>query len=176
VTTKANKTGDDLRIRVSQLSSGIHEYHLTGDPAGIGLDDRFAGPVKVDALLDKAPGQLYLKVVVNCSGKFPCDRCVEEYVQDLSSGYTVLYVYDEVQPGKQIADDVQVISPDTTHVDLTSDVRELVTLAVPLKLLCREDCRGLCPHCGGNLNVRVCDCKENVIDPRWQGLQGLLKN
>jgi len=46
-------------------------------------------------------------------------------------------------------------------------------LAAPLKAICREDCRGLCPHCGRNLNLEQCTCAEPIEDPRWEALKGL---
>jgi len=55
---------------------------------------------------------------------------------------------------------------------LLEDVlREQILLAVPLKAICKEDCRGLCPHCGKNLNAGQCSCEEPVEDPRWNALK-----
>jgi uncharacterized protein len=52
-------------------------------------------------------------------------------------------------------------------------LREQVLLAVPLRAICREDCKGLCPQCGANLNEKRCSCAEPVEDPRWSGLKDL---
>jgi uncharacterized protein len=46
-------------------------------------------------------------------------------------------------------------------------------LNIPMRILCKEDCRGLCPKCGRNRNTNSCDCVEEAIDPRWEGLKGL---
>src|ERR1700683_5209006 len=56
---------------------------------------------------------------------------------------------------------------------LEDAVREQVLLAVPLKVICREDCKGLCPHCGTNLNLEQCSCSEPIEDPRWTALKDL---
>ena len=57
---------------------------------------------------------------------------------------------------------------------LLEDVlREQVLLALPLKAICRDDCRGLCPHCGKNLNLEQCDCAEPMEDPRWSALKDI---
>ncbi len=50
-------------------------------------------------------------------------------------------------------------------------VREQVLLSLPDRSLCREDCKGLCPHCGGNLNETACNCEETKVDARWSALQ-----
>jgi len=56
---------------------------------------------------------------------------------------------------------------------LEDALREQVLLAVPLKVICHEDCSGLCPHCGKNLNVERCSCAEPVEDPRWSALKDI---
>jgi uncharacterized protein len=57
---------------------------------------------------------------------------------------------------------------------LLEDVlREQVLLALPLKAICREDCKGLCPHCGRNLNQELCNCAEASEDPRWSALKDI---
>src|SRR5207244_12287968 len=52
-------------------------------------------------------------------------------------------------------------------------LREQVLLAVPVKAICREECKGLCPHCGRNLNLEQCSCAEPVEDPRWAALKDI---
>jgi uncharacterized protein len=54
---------------------------------------------------------------------------------------------------------------------LEDAVREQVLLALPLKLICREDCKGLCPQCGKNLNEGACSCAAPLQDLRWSGLK-----
>ena len=56
---------------------------------------------------------------------------------------------------------------------LEDAVREQVLLAVPLKVICREDCKGLCPHCGANQNLERCSCSEPMEDPRWTALKDI---
>jgi uncharacterized protein len=173
---KPGKAGDQLKIRISQLSSGLHEYHFKGNAAEIGLDSNFGSGVKVDAFLDKTPRQLYLKVDVEGSGVFQCDRCIEEFEQPLSSHYNLVYVFDAADTAALPPDEVQVIGADTPSIDLAEDVRQVVVLSVPLKLLCKEDCKGLCPQCGTNRNHQTCDCRELTDNSQWRGLEGLLNH
>ena len=167
---------DILKIRISGLSNGIHEYHFTSDPSEIGLEPNFTSPVDVLAVVDKAQHQLYVKTELKTSGTFSCDRCLDEFIQPIDARYNTFYVFDEEQRGKYPADEVQVLSPDTVSIDLTEDVKEVVILSVPLKLLCKQDCKGLCPHCGTNRNKSLCDCKDDRIDSRWEGLANLLND
>ena len=60
---------------------------------------------------------------------------------------------------------------DEHHIlDLTEAIRQYRVMALPMKPLCREECAGLCPTCGKNLNTGPCDCPANEIDPRWAKL------
>ncbi|HQP29583.1 MAG TPA: DUF177 domain-containing protein, partial [Syntrophales bacterium] len=58
-------------------------------------------------------------------------------------------------------------------LDLDPIVYEQILLQIPLKILCREDCRGLCPHCGANLNDGPCRCPEEAVDGRFSALKKL---
>jgi len=62
---------------------------------------------------------------------------------------------------------------DTDKIDLDEYIRDYAVLAVPMKNLCSEDCKGLCPKCGKNLNEGTCNCSEENIDPRWESIQKL---
>ena len=55
-------------------------------------------------------------------------------------------------------------------LDLTEAIHQHLLLAIPMKQLCREDCAGLCPNCGHNLNQGPCDCLPQGVDPRWSKL------
>ena len=66
--------------------------------------------------------------------------------------------------------DVYMLEPRATTVDLRPAVREQWLLAVPGFALCREDCKGLCPRCGADLNLGPCSCEPDV-DPRWAALR-----
>jgi uncharacterized protein len=61
-------------------------------------------------------------------------------------------------------------------IDLSQMIWEQVYLALPMKPLCKEDCRGLCPQCGTNLNLSMCSCDRETVDPRLATLKTLLKS
>ena len=165
--------GTTIKIRISGLSNGLHEYHFSTVPSKLGLEKNFTKPVEVDVVVDKTLRQVYLKSNIKTSGLFSCDRCIEEFERLVDTQYSTVYLYDEQDNGRYVKDEVQIIGPDTVFIDLSDDVRQMMLLSVPLKLLCKEDCKGLCPHCGVNRNAGACDCKDDVTDARWQGLEGL---
>jgi len=169
----ANRNGE-LKIRISGLSEGHHEYHFSSEPSLIGLDDNFQKPVEVLAQLEKTSRQFYVKVAINSTGRFQCDRCLEEFHLPISTDYKMCYVYTGPETSRYPVDEIQMITPDAAFIDLKEDVRQMIILSIPLKLLCSESCKGLCPKCGMNWNHHTCSCKEEITDPRLQDLKDLL--
>ncbi|OLD18693.1 MAG: hypothetical protein AUI85_04510 [Acidobacteriales bacterium 13_1_40CM_3_55_5] len=104
-----------------------------------------------------------------------CARCLEPVVQPVARNFDLLYRPLGVDAGQK------ELSVTTTEAEvsyyqgegllLEDAVREQVLLALPLKVICREDCKGLCPHCGKNLNTEQCSCAEPLEDPRWSALK-----
>ena len=68
-------------------------------------------------------------------------------------------------------DDLTTAFYENETIDLGQLMREQFYLALPMKPLCREDCQGLCPQCGTNLNRGTCTCRDNWIDPRLAALK-----
>jgi len=118
-----------------------------------------------------ARGKLHTEVEVTCSrclSLFDCPLTLdieEEYfpTADVVSGAS-LHLPDE--PGCFIIDEQHIL-------DLTEAIRQYALLAIPMKPLCREDCAGLCPICGHDLNQGACGCLPQEIDPRWSELNKL---
>lgn len=165
-----------MRINISNLPEGTHERTLEASPEEVGLDSRFSKTVHLDVKLEKTSRQVYVHVHLSTGGVFTCDRCLEEFEKTLTSSYAVVYVTDAQAAVKDGAAEIQVISPDAGFIDLGEDVRQFAILALPQKMLCREECAGLCPSCGANLNRGACGCSREEVDPRWSDLRRLLKN
>lgn len=167
-----------MKINISNLSEGIHEYKFEENPSSIELDERFSAKVFVDVGLEKRRRQLFLTGHVKTSGNFVCDRCLDNFDMDIVVDYRMAYVYDALDAGETdeskkpyTGDEITVINTSTNEINIADDVREYILLAVPMKLLCRDDCAGLCARCGANLNHGACGCPEEDIDPRWEKLK-----
>ncbi|PYX51176.1 MAG: DNA-binding protein [Acidobacteria bacterium] len=104
-----------------------------------------------------------------------CARCIEPVPQDIVREFELLYRPLGVDAGRDelsVTDAEAEIGYYQGDGLLLEDVlREQVLLALPLKVTCREDCKGLCPHCGKNLNEEQCSCTVAVEDPRWTALR-----
>ena len=92
-----------------------------------------------------------------------CTRCLDEFEREVR-----VPVYERFvrEPEK----DADALGYDGLTVDVRSLVRDTLLIEEPVQVLCREDCQGLCPHCGTNLNKGSCDCSDTGIDPRWAAL------
>jgi uncharacterized protein len=165
-----------MKIQVGGLSEGVHEYSFRVAPAELGLSSEFRDAVDVKATLEKTSRQLLLRGSVATTAEVECDRCVALIREPIGSGYQMHYVWEETDAERIDPSEVQVLLPGQTVIDLSDDVRQTVLLALPLKHVCREDCKGLCPHCGRNLNEGTCDCKETRVDGRWDKLRELQNN
>lgn len=110
-----------------------------------------------------------------------CSRCLEKIVlvlkEELYDQFTQLKGIGEPGEGMARTDGQNgegfVFSGDM--LDLKEYFRQLVIMSMPLRMLCSEDCRGLCPACGVNRNTEECSCRQKSTDPRWAMLQQIKK-
>lgn len=148
---------------------------------GILLEDlEVLGPAAVTVRISKGPSEILLTGVVGAKLRAPCARCLgpaeEEIQADIS---LVLHRAAAGSPGQAVEgegdeeDAVRVLPPHTSRVDIAEDIRAAFILALPIRFICREDCRGLCPRCGKNLNEGDCGCPGDTGDSRWQALRSL---
>ena len=167
-----------IKIKVSNLSNGFYEYDFEGKISEIEVSDPFIGNYKTKVGLSKFDSQIILDAKTDIGANLICDRCTMEFHSVITSNYRMIYLFTQkVEYSESDKMDVVYLHPETDKIDLTKDVRDYVLLAVPMKKLCSENCKGLCPKCGLNLNDGTCQCKEENIDPRWEPLLKLkLKN
>lgn len=106
-----------------------------------------------------------------------CARCLEPIERLVSNQFDLLYRPLGADAGKEelsvTAAEAEVSYYQGEGLLLEDMLREQVLLALPLKAVCREDCKGLCPHCGKNLNQDQCQCEEPHEDPRWSALKDI---
>src|SRR2546430_17340389 len=104
-----------------------------------------------------------------------CARCLEPIDRDVQNQFDLLYRPQGTDAGRSelsvTAAEAEVGYYQGEGVLLEDVLREQVLLEVPLKILCRENCKGLCVHCGKNLNEGACSCAEPTEDPRWAALK-----
>jgi uncharacterized protein len=119
--------------------------------------------------LTRTPQGLYAEGRLNAVAATQCVRCLTPFNQSLSSHISDLFIY----PPENAPEGALTVGDDV-HLDLAPVVREDMFLSMPIRALCRPDCKGLCPNCGQNWNEADCDCEEDERDPRLAILNQLL--
>lgn len=98
-----------------------------------------------------------------------CSRCLKVYDYSIDVGFDEKF-------SKYEQDEEDVYPVKNNEIDLKDMVIDQIILSMPLKMLCNEKCKGLCPKCGCNLNDESCSCDRNIVDPRFAVLKDLFKD
>ncbi|HWC73589.1 MAG TPA: DUF177 domain-containing protein [Gemmatimonadales bacterium] len=140
-----------------------------GDPALEGTDFTLQEPVVVNGRLQSiGEGRFYWQGRVRTVIQGECRRCLTPVATPLNLEIGALFTQDADAEDP----DSYSVPADATEIDVTPAVREELVLAAPRYVLCREDCKGLCPQCGKDLNAGPCGCAP-ATDARWQPLKAL---
>lgn len=119
-------------------------------------------PVKITGELVKATEGIYFKGNLYAELKTQCSRCLEDVL------YNLTVDFDEFYSSMSDDADYKIIE---NNIDIQRLIEDNIIMNVPLKPLCDEYCKGLCPICGTNLNKSNCACDNQVIDPRLEKLK-----
>ena len=161
-----------MKIKISNLSEGVHNFNFDEAAKDLELNEPFFGNIIVEAELNKAHGQLVLTADLTAKVNYDCDRCNANFNSTLTNSYKMVYLIG-MKPEESESVNITYLPPDADKITLNDDVRDYALLAVPMKKLCREDCKGLCTKCGKNLNEGDCGCNHESIDDRWLPLMEL---
>jgi uncharacterized protein len=107
-----------------------------------------------------------------------CDRCLKTIELPVSADFALEYItgaeYESNSGAAELTEAEMSVSVfDGEAIGVDEVVKEQILLAVPTRMLCREDCNGICPECGTDLNAGECKCFKDDIDPRWAALKNL---
>lgn len=171
-----------MHIEVASLTESGRAFEHQYQPAELCLEDdriTLAEPqpwirarITHDGRLIKVNGKIRGQL------QLECDRCLKPLVAaveaEFSRDYASAADYESQHAVELSAEDLDLSVFDGSVIDIDALVREELLLAAPAHALCRKDCKGICPACGVDRNVRSCDCEANEIDPRWAGLKELV--
>jgi uncharacterized protein len=174
----------EMLYNVAQLlkgpTGGERRYHLSQDIKALDPDLQTVQPIEGWIRLMRTSQGILASGTLRTVLQMECSRCLEPCEVEVE-----IELEEEFRPTVPISDAPVDIVPeeewddalviDEHHIlDLREVIRQGIWLAAPMEALCRVDCAGLCPHCGGNRNLGECTCEEPAIDPRWAALQSLL--
>ena len=159
-----------MKLDVERQAPGRNSLELAEDLPLHLAGEAEPAEVRLEGILtvDNLESRLVLMGTLQGRGRMICDRCLADFELTFPVPVQLLVLRDT-----EVAEDegeTYVIHQKQGEVDLAPPLQEAVILALPVKRLCREGCRGLCPTCGANLNSEVCRCTAEEADPRWEGL------
>ncbi len=171
-----------MRVQVQQIPPEglVHDELLSVEWAAAELEgDAVVLPpgVEVQVRLQPVGAEILVEGRVRARLGFPCDACLEQAEQPTELTFTLLAgnprPQDLLEEGEvELEDeDLDYLPLVGQELELAPVIREQLLLAIPMVRRCREDCRGLCPRCGANLNQGDCGCPSAPVDPRWEKLQ-----
>jgi uncharacterized protein len=165
-----------FRQPLSQLSRTFRPEEVAQE----GDSYRIVAPVELDLAIHKDKEAFRLEGTVRTELELPCSRCLEPFRLPVDVGVDLRYLPASAMSAegeREVAEeDLETSYYRDDQIDLNELMREQFYLALPMKPLCREDCRGLCPQCGTNLNLGACECDTGWHDPRLAPLKDLKRS
>jgi uncharacterized protein len=172
-----------LLLDVSRLREPHLHVERTEEPSAFGAEEgfRIVSPVRLVFDLHKDHDRIRLDGTLQTVLELDCSRCLEGFAVPVDARFDLLYVPAATAPVDGEEREVEEDDLDMAYyrdgvIDLADVVREQLYLALPMKPLCQEGCRGLCPECGTNLNSGACSCTHAWEDPRLAPLKALARN
>jgi uncharacterized protein len=172
-------TAEQLAPVAASGQNGVANGAAQADSGADAADYSVLGDVHFDGTIRKDEPRFMLVGRLQARLQVTCGRCLEPFTLPVDTQVDLTYV---PHPAQAADDEVELSQDDLTTafyrdqtLDLAEMVREQFYLALPMRPLCREDCKGLCPQCGTNLNQGACACDVRWEDPRLDGLRTLLK-
>lgn len=158
------------------------ETILSGDSDSLSLDYEGLNDLKsirVDLCIQESSEEYFCQGTVKASVNIECSRCLNGFDKECENSIDFIVCAESLHADeeKDVLDteDYAYFKGGDLQTDISDILRQAIILSLSLKQLCSEDCKGLCTHCGINLNEQECSCETENIDPRWETLKKLSK-
>jgi len=169
-----------MRIELENLEGGRGDFAHVYQPDELDpVDDRIrlTQPATVKGKVRLSGNEVFVNGHIDTRAQVECDRCLQQIELPVSADFALEYItgsdYESSNLAELTEDAMAVSVFDGEAIDVDEIVKEQIVLAVPTRVLCREDCKGICPECGIDKNTGECQCVTDDIDPRWAALKNL---
>jgi len=129
----------------------------------------FNKPVELKGEINAVGDILTLDGTISTELNLPCSRCLSAFNHAVS--VPIHERFSNIPQDED--DDDEIIFIEGESIEITDIVKNNIVLSLPIKKLCSDDCKGLCQHCGTNLNISTCNCGNDIVDPRLEKLKDL---
>ena len=171
-----------MQLDLTRYRQPLNHFSRTFQPEEVAQEGdpyRIVAPVVLDFDIHKDKEKFRLEGTARTELELPCSRCLEPFRLPVDAAFELRYLPAsemETEPEREVQDeDLDTSYYRDDQIDVNELLREQFYLALPMKPLCQEHCKGLCPECGTNLNTAACDCAPVWEDPRLAPLKGLVK-
>lgn len=161
-----------LSVREAFASYSYHkEYALefTSDTFDGFPNDAVTDKVNAAVVISSESGVVTCDITVSAVFKTVCSRCLKEFSLPFETNSKKLVRRDQTEDFEDV-----IYADSSLAVDIVEEIRTLIYFEFPAKPLCSEDCKGLCPVCGCDLNTDCCSCDIRTVDPRLAVLKKLI--
>lgn len=153
---------------ISYFSDTFHDEEINNFSDEFEIDQ----PIDIQGSISKVDGTNMLEAKINYFYKTKCDRCLNPTKIKITTILSGILVEGTNKPDDYIEDEnEEYIHFEKDTLDLKDYILDQVASSLPMKSLCHEDCKGLCPRCGADLNKESCNCDTVIIDPRLEKLK-----
>ena len=171
-----------MQLDLTRYRQPTSTFARTFQPADVAQEGdayRITAPVDVEFEVHKDKEKFRLVGHARTQLELGCSRCLEPYALPVDAEFDLRYLPAtaiSTESERELQDeDVETAFYENDQIDVNELLREQFYLALPMKPLCSEGCRGLCPQCGTNLNTGTCACAPAWEDPRLAPLKALVK-
>jgi uncharacterized protein len=169
-----------MRIELVNLEHGRADFAHVYQPDELGrFDERVSlvEPVKVEGKVRLAGPEVFVNGHIETRAQVECDRCLKQVEIPVNADFDLQYITGaeyESSAAAELTEEALAVSVfDGETIDVDEIVKEQILLAVPTRIVCQPDCKGICPVCGIDKNTDECECETTDVDPRWAALKNL---
>jgi uncharacterized protein len=163
-----------MKLRINALKEGQQTIETTLVKEDLAIvDNCFANPIAASLSIYKGTHEITINGTLETDLDLECDRCLADYQLNIQTDFCAI-LSQRKKSAAENDESIILITPTTFEVDLTPFARDALLLAIPMKKVCNENCRGICAGCGADLNREKCRCTRLANDDRWQPLKNLL--
>ena len=161
-----------MKLYRTELDSGLNNKEILIESNVISIDN-VIGRIECTVSCDKTSTGYRIYGNIVCNNKFSCDRCLIEYKKKINTSFnTILTNNKDIVRDKNT--DVIMFTISDDFVDLSGILHDIIEIEKPIKRLCSDDCKGICPSCGLDLNHNDCSCKHNSSNNELNKLKDLI--
>ena len=161
---------------LNEIEEGTSKFCLEVPPDALELDDdrfQFTQPLSFALTVVRSLETYHLKGRIDCLIQGECGRCLAPTSMTVQASVQILVQRREAAAEELEAledQEMDILDPGAKQMDLKERMRDEVILELPQRLYCKEDCKGMCPTCGQDLNCGTCSCTGKPVDTRWAAL------